>query len=89
MTLKDKIVNALSNHVSLWATSSRKASESCAKIAEEEAVGFAEWVLSEHYMKHRGFPGQWLKYGCVDNDGNPVARTPIELFTLYQQEKEK
>ena len=59
-----------------------QASEICAAIAEEEAIGFAEWIGKNDYRRCSYCPDKWLKPGMY-------LKTIQELYNLYQQEKEK
>jgi hypothetical protein len=55
-------------------------SEECATIADEFAIGFAEWCKQEYELEDTSFHNKW-------RDVNGEYRESKELLEIYKKEK--
>ena len=78
MTLKEKLRQGLTGHLSDEKTEVDV--NIAAKIAEEFAIGFAQWINSVSY---RSFDGNWY-LTQIDED---IKKTTKELLEIYKKEK--
>ena len=72
MTLKDKFDNPIMRH-DLGRNEIEETKEQCAEIAEDFAVGFAEWFWEHHEAFYSGERDYYLEFN--------------ELLEIYKKEK--
>jgi hypothetical protein len=84
MTLKEKFDNVeimFENQVgSLKYDELSEASNQCEKIADEFAIGFAEWISMRCYITKDN------SYWLIRNEGD-IKKNPKELLIIYKKEK--
>jgi hypothetical protein len=76
MTLREKFYTYTDNEYSEKLTNA----ENCEKIADDFAIGFAEWIVSNCYCEDD--QNWWL----IVNEGD-IKKSSKELLEIYKKEK--
>ena len=79
MTLKDKFDNPIMRH-DLMRNEIEETKEQCVEIADEFAIGFADWCKEEYDVESTPFHNKWLSV-----DGEYISTK--ELLEIYKKEK--